>query len=78
MTHPQNLSDRRHRHPAAVGGPDLPVAILAQILGEAVELRLAGGVLLGEGCKALVGLGCFATRPCDRGIVRRIPASQLA
>jgi hypothetical protein len=65
MTDTENLGDRRHRQPAAIGGADRLVAVLAQVLGKALDLGLAGGVVLGEGDELRVGVGSFPSGSAD-------------
>jgi hypothetical protein len=78
MTHAENLGDCDHRQTAAVGGSDRLIAVLAQILGHALELGLAACMLLGELRELVMGIGSFPSGPGDPGIVRVIPANRLA
>jgi hypothetical protein len=78
MTHPEHLGDRGHRHSAAVGATDRLVAILAEGLGELVDVGPSPRVLLGELCQLGLGTRRFPSLPRDPGIVRVIPANRLA
>jgi hypothetical protein len=78
MAHLQHPRDVGHRQAVFVGGPDRLIALVPQLLGIALKLPLAPGVLLGKGRQVRAGLGRLALGAGDKRIVGRIPANRLA
>lgn len=78
MAHAHDLGDGRHREAVAVGLPDGSIPFGAQLVGGPIQLLLALGVLLDEGCEAGFGLWGLAFGAGDPWIVVAISASRLA